>query len=52
MASTSKRLRMEEYESDDSDCSLGLIEENTGGLDSGVDCELDHLLKNESGISR
>ena len=52
MASTAKRSRMEQYDSDDSDCSLVVMEETAGGMDSGEESELDRLLINESDISR
>ncbi|XP_067053107.1 uncharacterized protein [Acropora muricata] len=51
MASTSKRARVEENESDDSDSSFDFIEENTEGMDSGEESELDRLLADESEIS-
>ena len=52
MASGSKRSRVQEYDSDESDCSLGVMEETAGGMDSGEESELDRLLENESDISR
>ena len=52
MASTSKRARVEENESDNSESSLDLMEENTEGMDSGEESELDRLLLDESEISR
>ena len=50
--STSKRARVEENESDDSDSSFDFMEETTEGMDSGEESELDRLLADESGISR
>lgn len=52
MASTAKRSRTEQYDSDDSDCSFVVMEETAGGMDSGEESELDRLLINESDISR
>ena len=53
MAYCAKRSRIEDYESEDSDSPIGMIEEATGGLDSGEEKELDRLLENnESDISR
>ena len=43
---------MEESDSDDSESSFELIEETTGGMESGEESELDHLLADESEISR
>ena len=52
MASSSKRSRVEESDSDDSESSFELIEETTGGMESGEESELDHLLADESEILR
>lgn len=52
MASRAKRSRLEENDSDDSDSCFDFMEETTGGMDSGEESELDHLLANESEISR
>ena len=52
MASTSKRARVEENESDNSESSLDFMEENAEGMDSGEESELDRLLLDESEISR
>lgn len=50
MASNLRRARIKDSDSEDSDSSIGLIEEATGGLDSGSESELDRLLENESDI--
>ena len=52
MASCSKRMRVEDSDSEDDETLIGTIEDKTGGLDSGEESELDHLLENESNISR
>ena len=52
MAKRLKRLRIKDYESEDSDSSIGVFEEATGGLESDEESVLDHLLENESDISR
>lgn len=52
MASSSKRSRVAESDSEDSDSPVELLDETTGGLESGEESELDHLLANESDISR
>jgi len=52
MASSEKRPRVEESDSDDSDSSFEFMEETTGGMDSGEESELDRLLIDESVISR
>ncbi|XP_015774285.1 PREDICTED: piggyBac transposable element-derived protein 4-like [Acropora digitifera] len=51
MASSGKRPRVEESDSDDSDSSFEIMEETTGGMDSGEESELDRLLIDESVIS-
>ncbi|XP_067045430.1 piggyBac transposable element-derived protein 4-like isoform X2 [Acropora muricata] len=51
MASSRKRPRVEESDSDDSDSSFEIMEETTGGMDSGEESELDRLLIDESVIS-
>ena len=50
MASSAKRLWVEESDSDDSENSFKLIEETPGGMESGEECAPDHLLADE--ISR
>ena len=50
MASSSRRACIEDSDSEDSDSSIGIIEEAPGGLDSGSERELDRLLENESDI--
>ena len=50
MASNLRRARIKDSDSEDSDSSIGIIEEATGGLDSGSESELDRLLENESDI--
>ena len=45
-------MRVEESDSDDSENSIDLMGETTGGMDSGEESELDHLLADESEISR
>ena len=52
MASSSKRVRVEESDSEDWEKSVDLLEETTGGTDSGEESELDHLLADESAILR
>ena len=52
MALSSKRVRVEESDSDDSENSIDSLEETTRGMDSGEESELDHLLADESEISR
>jgi len=52
MVSSSKRVRVEESDSDDSENSVDLLEETTGGMDSGEESKLDHLLADESAILR
>ena len=52
MASRAKRSRVEESDSDDSDSSFEIMEETTGGMDSGEESELDRLLIDESVVSR
>ena len=52
MASCSKRSRIEDCELLDSDSSIGVIEETTGGLDSGEESEFDRLQENESNTWR
>ena len=56
MASCCKRSRVAESDSEDSDSPIALLEETTGGLESGEESgeesELDHLLANESDILR
>ena len=52
MASSSKRPRVAESDSEDSDSSYEIAEEATGGLESGEESELDRALENESGLSR
>ena len=52
MASSSKRTRVAESDSEDSDSSYEIAEEATGGLESGEESELDRALENESGLSR
>ena len=47
-----KRSRVEDSDSDDSDSSFEIMEETTGGMDSGEESELDRLLIDESVISR
>ena len=51
-ASCSERMRVEDSDSEDDETLIGTIEDKTGGLDSGEESELDHLLENESDISR
>ena len=52
MASSSKRARVAESDSEDSDSPFEMAEEITGGLESGEESEIDRLLENESGLSR
>ena len=52
MASSSKRARVTESDSEDSDSPFEIAEEITGGLESGEESELDRLLENESELSR
>ena len=52
MPSYAKRSRLAEPDSEDSDSPVDLLEENTGALESGEESEVDHLLANESDISR
>ena len=52
MADCAKRSRIEDYESENSDSPIGMIQEATGGLDSGEESKLDRLLENGSDISR
>ena len=52
MASSSKRARVAESDSEDSDSPFEIAEEITGGLESGEESELDRLLENESELSR
>ena len=52
MASCSKRMRVKDSDSEDGETLIGTIEDNIGGLHSGEESELDHLLENESDISR
>ena len=52
MASSAKRSRVEENDSDDAESSFELIEETTGGMESGEESELDRLLADESEISK
>lgn len=52
MASCSKRSRIEDCGLLDSDSSIGVIEETTGGLDSGEESEFDRLQENESNTWR
>ncbi|XP_074638990.1 uncharacterized protein LOC141897342 [Acropora palmata] len=51
MASSSKRARVAESDSEDSDSPFEIAEEITGGLESGEESELDRLLENESELS-
>ena len=44
MASSLRRARIKDSDSEDSDSSIGIIEEATGGLDNGSESELDRLL--------
>ena len=52
MASSSKRPRVAESDSEDSDSPFDIAEEAHGGLESGEEIQLDRLLENESGLSR
>ena len=52
MASSSKRPRVAESDSEDSDSPFDIAEEAHGGLESGEESELDRLLENESELSR
>ena len=52
MASSSKRPRVAESDSEDSDSPFEIAEETTCGLESGEESELDRLLENESELSR
>ena len=47
MTSCSKRMRVEDSDSEDNKTLIGTIEDKTGGLDSSEESELDHLLENE-----
>ena len=52
MASCSKRMRVGNSDSEDDEIFTRTMEDKTGGLDSGEESELDHMLQNESDISR
>ena len=52
MASSPKRARLAESDSEHSDSPFEIPEEITGGLESGEESELDRLLENESELSR
>ena len=45
-------MRVEESDSHDWGQSVDLLEETTGAMDSSEESELDHLLADESAISR
>ena len=52
MASSAKRLRLEENDSDDSDSCFDFMDKTIGEMGSGKESELDRLLADYSDISR
>lgn len=52
MAYCVKRSPIEDYELEDSDSPIGMIEEATGRLENGEESKLDRLLEDGSDISR